>query len=526
MDHWRGFMGAMALVVAAGAVTGSGTVASAAAGSKVTVQQGGSMVLLQVNDAPCMGDPTRVLPGPQNSSTFFNASFGTLVVIDVVTDAFKPEGFVSSLTSKDSITWTMKLRPNLKFTDGTVFDAAAVKANWDRDRASTSLYASGAPKLMQSVTVVDPQTLQIVLLAANRQFPAYMAYSNANWIVSPTFLSTASATDICNKAVGAGPFVMDSRTVGVQTVFKRNPNYWDKPRPYLDQLTMKINPDYQSSLDTVLTGGADAYFSQNGAVANSQAAKSAKLVWDKLVNSGGQAMAFNANKAPFNDVRARQAVSWALDPVKITTALYPGDVPALTLFAKNNSPYYNPKIKLASNDPKKAQALFDQLAAEGKALSFTITAPPTPDVRQVAQAIQTQLAAYKNVTVNVAGLDGAAFTAALSTSNYTAVMAGAAAPHPEPNLAGTFSTNGPTNNTKFSNPELDQAFTEGRNATNAADAKAAYDKVSKLWATVVPNFIYTAQAKGFQHTAKTTGFLRWSGFQSLLVDQVGFVKGK
>jgi peptide/nickel transport system substrate-binding protein len=513
-----------AVVIALGLLTAPVS-ASTPTASKPKMQQGGSLTLLNRNDAPCVGDPTRVLPGGGSASPYFNAAFGGLVVIDVVTNELRPDaGIASSLTSKDGITWVMKLRPNVQFTDGTSLDAAAVVANWDRDRTATSIYANGIPKSMQAVKVLDPLTLQIQLLAVNRQFPAYLAYSNANWIVSPKWLQTPGA-DICGKAVGAGPFMVDSRTAGVVTVYKRNPNYWNKPLPYLDTLTMKINPDFQSSLDTIATGGADAAYMSNTAIATSQRAKDAKIAFTNNLNSGGRALAFNASKAPFNDVRARQAVSWAIDPVKITEALFPGDVGATTLFGKN-SPYHNPKIKLASNNPKKAQALFDELAAAGKPLSFTIAAPPAPELGQSAQAIQTQLAAYKNVTVKIATLDTAGFNNALANRNYEAAMAGTSSVNPEPLLAGAYSTGGPFNSTGFSDPTLDQAFAEARNAANLAQAKAAYDKVAKIWAKVVPNVFYNQQRIGYVHTSTTAGFDFQSGFGTIVLDRIGFVKNK
>jgi peptide/nickel transport system substrate-binding protein len=522
MQHWRRFLiGTVAVAMASGAATfAASTAAVAKAGAKM--QQGGSLTLLQQTDQPCLGDPTRVLPGPPQASPYMNAAFDNLVLVDLLTDEFKPEGIATSLTSKDGINWVMKLRPSVMFSDGTPLDAAAVKFNWDRDAQAASIYANGVPKSIKTLTVVDPQTLQIQLLTANRQLPAYIAYYNVNWIVSPKWLQTPGA-DICGKPVGAGPFVLDSRTSGVQTVYRRNPTYWNKPLPYLDTLTLKVNPDYQSSLDTVATGGADAAYIANTALAKGAQAKAAKLGYDGLINSGGLSLGFNSSKPPFNDVRARQAVSWALDPVKITKAIYPADEPATTLFTKA-SPYYNPKIKAAVNDPKKAQALLDQLAAEGKPLSFSVTSSPAPDVRQTAEAIQTQLAAYKNVTVKVVALDGAGFGAALSTSNYDAVMAGASAPNPEPVLATYFQTNGTANSNKFSDPAVDQILEQGRNAATVADAKSAYAKLQQLLNIDVPNVFYMHTGRWYVHSGKTAGFDRQGGSQGILVDRIGFVK--
>src|SRR5262249_20383906 len=134
------------------------------------------------------------------------------------------------------------------------FDAAAIKFNWDRMKDPT--FGAQARAVLVNVTdetVIDPQTLQISLNKANFTFPSLFGFYNLNWIGSPTAIQ-ASGADFGTKPVGAGPFMLQSRQVGTQTVMVRNPNYWNKPLPYLDQLTIKINPDNNQNVDTVTAG--------------------------------------------------------------------------------------------------------------------------------------------------------------------------------------------------------------------------------------------------------------------------------
>src|SRR3954467_6139729 len=82
----------------------------------------------------------------------------------------------TSLTSPDGLVWTLKLRPNIKFSDGTAYDASAVKFNWARvqDPATGSPGASIA-KAMKTIDVVDPLTVRVTLTDVQGQFPRAVA---------------------------------------------------------------------------------------------------------------------------------------------------------------------------------------------------------------------------------------------------------------------------------------------------------------------------------------------------------------
>ena len=143
------------------------------------------------------------------------------------------------MTTTDGKVWTLKLRAGVKFSDGTSYDAAAVKFNWERhaDPANASMYASTAQALTSEV--VDPLTLKVTLSAVNGQFPRILSIQ-LNYIGSPTAIRAAGSQAAYNtKPVGAGPFMLKEWVRDSQMTFVRNPSYWNAPRPYVDTLVLK-----------------------------------------------------------------------------------------------------------------------------------------------------------------------------------------------------------------------------------------------------------------------------------------------
>lgn len=187
---------------------------------------------------------------------------------------------------------------------------------------------------------------------------------------------------------------------------ERNPDYWDAPRPYLDSLELRAVSDANQRVNMMVSGGADlASESSWAALAK---ADQAGLVTDAVPVGGGQYLVMNTRRAPFDDPRAREAVSAAVNLDDINTAVFEGhgEVPD-TLFPES-SPFHA-DIPLRQDDPERAQQLFDELAAEGKPVEFTFTATSLVEIRSVAESLQAQLAAYDNVDVQVEVLDIAGY---------------------------------------------------------------------------------------------------------------------
>ncbi len=477
-----------------------------------TVKVGGSASLIAGSDAPSL-DPTTVINSDSQGSTVMDAIYGVLFTTDAQGNVVP--GLATGFSSPDGLTWTLKLRPGVKFSDGTPFDANAVMAQWTREAASIQSGATWAALKYfgVSMTVVDPQTLQVVLKTVDRQFQQMVVWSNLEWIPSPTAVASEGA-NFSNKPVGAGPFLLQSRIPNVDEVLVRNPTYWEAGYPKLDTLTIKIIVDGTQAQNAFDTGEANASLEYNEQTAVQKGYRTSTI---KLI--GGDNWLFGTKSEPFNDIRARQAVYDAIDMNQLNQDVFQGKETVATSLFPEGTTFYNPNISFPTTNKAEAQTLFNQLAAEGKPVKFTIVG--TQGTMSWMVDLQTQLNAFKNVTVSVKALEASTYGLNLYTGDFQMAVYGVTGLDPEPAVE-SFRSNWPLPIASMDDPKIDADLNQGIEATTQAGRQAAYDALQQdmnaqyriLWQN--PS-IFNAT----EHT--NVAGLQLYGQGSVLVDGFGFV---
>lgn len=417
----------------------------------------------------------------------FQAVFDTLVYEDQYTGKIVPR-IAQSFESSDATIWTLKLRPGVKFSDGTPYDADAVKFNWERhaDPANKSSNA-GAVQGIASMTVVDPLTLKITLKALNGQFDRVVARRVAS-IASPTALKSLGPR-FATQPVGAGPFLLDSWVRDSEARFKRNPNYWDSPRPYLDSITIRQVSDPQQRYNTVRGGEAQIGFMSISSDVAAKA-KSDGLVLYQSLPGGGLNMLLNERKPPFNDKNARQAIAYALNYARLNDVVYQGANVVPSYLFSDKSPFYDASLKLPQYDKAKAQKLLDQVAAaQGKPLEFTFLHSATQ--KAVAEFFQAQLAEFKNIKMNIAIVQNTDILPKAAAGDYEVMSFQMAAVDPEPDFYDALHTGGVRNFGAYSSPDMDAALDKGRASLDQKMRTDAYKTFQKLLAADVPTIFYS-----------------------------------
>src|SRR5262249_41747297 len=142
---------------------------------------------------------------------------------------------------------------NITFHDGAPLNAAAVKANLEAYKKGL---ASIALKAMDSVNVVDDLTVDVNMNQPWAGFPSFLA-SQQGYVQSPAAID---APDASNHPVGTGPFVFDKWVHGTSIVVKKNPNYWQAGKPYLDQIQFRILNDPTARADALESGEINMMF--------------------------------------------------------------------------------------------------------------------------------------------------------------------------------------------------------------------------------------------------------------------------
>jgi len=199
--------------------------ASAPAGAQGTIRIALGTTLSQL-------DPAKTTIGDEY--VYVHLVFNGLSRIDPDMSV-KPDLAESWTASDDLKTWTFKLRQGVKFHDGTPFNAQAFKENFDRqkdpaNKCRCAFYITN----VREVQAPDEYTVVYNLTDPSVNLPATNTIQSQNNVVhSPTAWKT-KGDDYNRNPVGTGPYILKSWTAGDRMVLEKNPNYWDKGRPYLD----------------------------------------------------------------------------------------------------------------------------------------------------------------------------------------------------------------------------------------------------------------------------------------------------
>ncbi|MFF2846290.1 ABC transporter substrate-binding protein [Streptomyces sp. NPDC058001] len=514
--HLAGACGtALLLLLTACGGGGSGTDPSDGSTTAGKPVSGGTARALQLSE-PVSVDPA--LMGNEWVVTAFlgNALYGTLMVNDTKTGEVRYKMATAFTTEDGGKSFELKLRPGLTFSDGTPLDAEAVKFNWDRTRdPATGSYGLAEASMMASTDVVDATTLKVTMAQPVPYYAQAVITTSLNWIASPKALSAGrKAYDA--KPVGAGPYTLKKWARQDSIALAKNPKYYDKPKPYLDSITVRTATDAKQRYDTVSSGGADVAIETNWE--NLSKAETAGLPASVVPLNGGQVLTMNTRRAPFDDVRARQAIAAALDLKAMNQSVYNGTGKASDTLFEKTSPFYE-DIPLATTDKAKAQGLLDELAADGKPLSFSFKSFATTENRAMAESVQTQLSQYKNVKVKIEVIDYADLAALRSKFDFDMTVSSANFIDPETRLLSAFYGESRMNLSGIDDDQLNTALMKGRSATTDAERKAAYKTVQERLAELVPAVFMTRAAPSALTGKNVHGVVQYGG-GSLLPEEL------
>jgi 4-phytase/acid phosphatase/peptide/nickel transport system substrate-binding protein len=438
---------------------------------------GGSITVGLELDIPGF-DPLKVGVFDTAALTAASAIFESLTTLDDK-GVVQPRLALSWTHSDDFKTWTFKLRPGVKFHDGTPFNAEAVKANFDRQKdPANKCRCAFYIAYIKDAQAPDELTVVFNLNDPSVNFPALQSYAHQNNAVqSPTAWKT-KGEDYNRNPVGTGPFVLKSWTAGDRMVLERNPDHWDKDRIYLDRIIVKPLPDAQSRFASLQSGEADVIWDDEYDADNIQRAeKDPKLKVHTYAGSGAAVAAFNTKVAPFDDVRVRQALVMALDRKKLSQALTNG------LARPASNPYGDGSwVKCKDDgglpyDLEKARALIKDY---GKPVDFKMLLTSTPRGRALGQVYQ-QLWKQAGANMEIEQVDQAtipprAFMRQFQLTPWRIVDLA----DPDVQMYANFHTGSPVALANYSNPELDRLLEHARVTADQDKRIEDYCAISRL----------------------------------------------
>lgn len=241
-----------------------------------------------------------------------------------------PEGdLAESAETADGITWTVTLKKGVKTQsiaplNGREMNAQDVAYSFERLQAPESLFAS-AVEHVTSVEVVDDYTLRFSHDAPNADFLDLMA-DGAVWLVQP--VETADGFDPKERMIGAGPWILDDYQVGSKFTFRRNPDWYGSPRPYMDGVELYVIPEYTNALAQFQARSLHTMTIQAADVLN-VIRDMPGVQWDQGTGGGMYGLYFAPVEthpdAPWQDVRFRRALSMSINRDEFMRFLYNHD---------------------------------------------------------------------------------------------------------------------------------------------------------------------------------------------------------
>ena len=353
---------------------------------------------LAICAVPAMAQQTDIRIGVALEPPILDPTAGAAEAIDIVVyqnvfegltrvdenGAVQPGLATDWTISEDGLTYTFNLAEGVTFHDGSTFDAEDVKFTFDRIRAPDSVNAHKAfYEVIDSVTVIDPHTVEMKLSRPIGNFLFDLARGDAV-IVAPE-----SADNNATQPIGTGPFAFVQWDRGSRVVLERYEPYWGEA-PALNRATYVFIGDTSTMTNALLAGDIDG---TNNFGQEALAVFEGDPRFNVLVGSteGETILATNNTKAPFNDLRVRQAMAHALDrDAIIEGATYGYGTPIGSHFAPHH-PYYVDLTETYPYDPEAARELLAE-AGYPDGFSATLKLPPLAYARLSGQIIASQFA--------------------------------------------------------------------------------------------------------------------------------------
>jgi peptide/nickel transport system substrate-binding protein len=418
-------------------------------------------------------DPTISAPVAIREVTWGNILEG-LVTIDK-DNKIKPLLATSWTVSDDGLTYSFKLRPNVKFHNGTAFDSSIVKFSLDRARATDSTNAQKQFfEPIDSIATPDPLTAVIKLKQPTGLFIYHLGWGDAV-MLDPKTVETNKTNPI-----GTGPFKFKSWQRGNRIEMVRNEDYWEPSVPKLASVTFRFIGDAPAQAAALRAGDIDGFPNFTAPELFGEFQKDPRFKTVIGATPRKLVAGLNNSKAPLNNVKVRQAMMSAIDRQAVIDGAFSGyGTPIGSHFAPTDPGYVDLTGVLPYNRDKAKELLKEAGYPNGFSVSIKC-----PQMTYTSRACEIMQAMLSEVGIKLS-IEASEFPAkwiddVFIKHNFDVTIID----HAEPMDIDIYSR--PTYYFLYKNPAFDDLIKKAAVKTDEQERSKIYGEAQRILATDVP----------------------------------------
>ena len=391
---------------------------------------------------------------------------------------------VSWTASDDLKIWTFALRQGVKFHNGKPLDADDVVATMRRILdPSTGSRARATIDMIEKVEAVDPATVRFTLAIP------YAGFQDIFGERQLRIVPKDAMADIATNPIGTGPFRFKSWAPGDRLELERNPDYFEKGRPRLDGITVRIIPETAARIAALESGAIDILWNlpyesvdkfKNHPRAFADGVATA--TWDGVI--------LNNARPPFNDPRVRQALAMTVDKeALVELAIFGQGAPTHSPIPPSH-PYFNRDLPFAKPDIARAKALLAEAgAADG--LAMTLYVPQERESRVRLGVAVRDMARAAGIRINIERVPFASYAATIAGKAEMYVDGYFARPTIDTALYPFFHSTGSWNSQlwRYNDARVDALLDTARRTNDEGKRKEIFDEFQRVVDATVPGII-------------------------------------
>lgn len=420
--------------------------------------------------AAIAGEPDQL--DPHKTTSYFSFEvlenvFDTLVAPDENLE-LQPALAESWDLSEDQLTWTFHLRDDVAFHDGSPFTSADVAYSLTRiiDEELANAWRLSA---VTGITTPDERTVQIDVAQPTPNLLSSLGGFKGMAIVQQ---QNVESGDITTQPVGTGPFSLTAYTPGDTIELEANPDYWDGA-PGVGGVTFSFLSEGSTAI-AALKSGEIHWTDSIPAQQLEQLQQDEQVVTGLEPSTDYWYLALNQQRAPWDDVRVRQAIGYAIDRDAIAQVTSYGTAEVNQLAIPRQSAWYT-EFDEYRTDPDRAAELLEEAGVDGGALTLDLLASSDyPETVTAAQVIADNLKPL-GIEVSIRQPDFATWLDEQNTGNFDMLMmAWLGNIDPDDFYYAQHHSDGASNAQGYSNPEVDELLDAGRIETDTEARKQIY----------------------------------------------------